>query len=116
MTTAAIPRIDADWINQPCDENRTYGGPEAATLAGVTYRQLDHWIGLGLLSGHRNGTGNRRRFTLDDLEVIHATGALVNAGFIPGAAFTIAEAISRDGCYQATHGDIYRVTIEAVAE
>ena len=56
----------------------------AADLAGITYRQLDHWATTGLvapsLAPARPGTGNRRRYSFTDVVVLRTAGELRRAG------------------------------------
>jgi len=49
---------------------------EACRLAGVSYRQADYWVRLGLIEPmvQATGSGSRRRFCLEDvvaLRVVH---------------------------------------------
>ena len=53
------------------------GGPEAARRAGISYRQLDHWLNTGLALGTEStGSGHRRRFTEQDVTVLRVLGRL----------------------------------------
>lgn len=38
-------------------EERTYSTPEAAAIAGLSYRQADYWVRKGLIAG-LSGTGS----------------------------------------------------------
>lgn len=59
----------------------TYSSAEVCALADITYRQLDYWCRIGAIvpSAHTGtGSGNRRRFTAQDVLVL-AVLALVGA-------------------------------------
>ncbi len=49
---------------------------DAAHAAGVTYRQVDHWLRCGLGTDPRSGQGSVRTFTADDVRVIRFLGDL----------------------------------------
>lgn len=49
-------------------------------LADVTYRQIDYWIRMGLVAPSirdAQGSGNTRRFTLDDVATVRLVKVLV---------------------------------------
>lgn len=56
----------------------TYGTPEACRLAGVTYRQADYWVRIGLLpcDTPARGSGSARRFSGRQVQVMWALGRL----------------------------------------
>lgn len=56
---------------------RGYSGPDAAQMAGITYRQLDYWArtrlcGPSLAQPH--GSGTRRRYSADDVRLLALLG------------------------------------------
>lgn len=58
---------------------------------GITYRQLDWWVRLGLLRPlHTGGSGNKREWTRAELEIARLMGQLVRAGMRPAAAERLA--------------------------
>ena len=52
----------------------TFSTGQAASLAGVTYRMLDHWLRLGIIhltaSSDTPGSGGRRRFTAAEVDAL----------------------------------------------
>lgn len=54
----------------------------AAAVAGVTERQVNHWVASGYVVPHYRGagSGDRHRFSLSDVRVLWAIGALSDAG------------------------------------
>lgn len=55
----------------------TYSGPEAAELAGISYRQVDYWCRQGVLgAAHQRpiGSGQRRQLTGWDVLALRAVG------------------------------------------
>ena len=68
---------------------------------GITYRQLDYWVRLGLLRPlHTGGTGNAREWTRAELEVARLMGRLVAAGVKPA----LAEQLARSRRCEVTSG------------
>jgi hypothetical protein len=56
-----------------------WSGPEAARIAGITYRQLNYWARTGLVrpSIHdAQGSGDHRRYDNDDVRCLAAVNAL----------------------------------------
>ncbi len=52
------------------DDDREITAKEAATLAGITYRQLDHWARQGWITPSiqgATGRGGRRLYSADDV-------------------------------------------------
>lgn len=62
----------------------------AADRAGITYRQLDHWIRKGYINGALPGSGNPRTINGHEADVVRDMAALVRAGFRPDVAARIA--------------------------
>ncbi len=60
----------------------TYSSPEAQRIAGISFRQLDHWTRTSVVRPAVNATGrgNRRRWTFRDLVALRAIAALRQAG------------------------------------
>jgi DNA-binding transcriptional MerR regulator len=62
---------------------------DAAALAGVSYRQVNHWQRRGWVRAeHPNGDGSGRPYLMTDEEVrlLVLMGRLVRAGFTPERA------------------------------
>jgi MerR HTH family regulatory protein len=61
---------------------RMYSTQQVCKLAGVTYRQLDRWVGLGFITTAnqppRPGTGNPRLWTESELARVKAIVAQYN--------------------------------------
>ena len=58
---------------------------------GMTYRQIDHAVRLGLLKPlHVGGSGNPREWTRAELRVARVMGRLVAAGVKPAVAAAVA--------------------------
>lgn len=64
---------------------------------GISYRQLDHWIRLGLLKPLHlgGGSGNAREWTRAELNVARTMGRLVAAGLKPEPASRVARSGGR---------------------
>ncbi|MCE7882270.1 MAG: MerR family transcriptional regulator [Actinobacteria bacterium ATB1] len=61
----------------------SFGGPEAANLVGITYRQLDHWARKGLVLPSvvpASGSGSQRRYSYRDLVELKIIKSLRDAG------------------------------------
>lgn len=54
----------------------TYSTAGAAEAAGITYRQLDHWIRSGWVPAPTAGDAWRRRFTERDVAVLRVVARL----------------------------------------
>lgn len=63
---------------------------------GITYRQCDHWVRLGLLKPlHIGGSGSSREWTHAELDVARVMGRLVAAGLKPEPACRVARSPGR---------------------
>ena len=71
---------------------------DAATRAKVSYRQLDHWVRLGLI--HPDpippGSGQRRTLPAREVVVTEALAALANCGLSLPVAHALARASPED--------------------
>lgn len=79
------------------------GSFELCTRAGITTRQLHHWLAKGYISAVREdpaGTGYPLEFTPDDVEVARIMGLLTSAGVLPAAAATAARSLATEGTAQ----------------
>jgi hypothetical protein len=59
------------------DLRRGWSGPDAAEMAGITYRQLDYWARIGLCGPslqQPHGSGTRRRYSSDDVRLLALLG------------------------------------------
>lgn len=66
---------------------------EVIELAGITYRQLDHWTRRGWIAPEHpecGGSGHHRCYSELEVAVIAHIGALVRAGVQPDVAARIA--------------------------
>jgi MerR HTH family regulatory protein len=72
-----------------------YSSAQVMAAAGVTYRQLDHWVTKGWLGAGLagSGTGHRRQFTDDQFRRALVMGKLIRAGFRLDVASAVAAAI-----------------------
>ena len=60
-----------------------YGSMSAVRIAGITYRQLDHWATKGLVRpslAEAAGSGSRRQYSYGDLVTLRAVKRLLDAG------------------------------------
>jgi DNA-binding transcriptional MerR regulator len=60
-----------------------YSGTKAATIAGITYRQLDYWARTDLVRPSltdASGSGSRRRYSYRDLLELRVIKSLLDAG------------------------------------
>jgi DNA-binding transcriptional MerR regulator/predicted RNase H-like HicB family nuclease len=60
-----------------------FGSTVALKLAGVTYRQLDHWARTGLIGSSIRkaaGHGSRRVYSFEDLVALRVVARLLDAG------------------------------------
>lgn len=60
----------------------TFSTKVTAKLAGATYRQVDYWCRIGVLSpvNRAAGSGNVRRFTIDEICVVAVIAELSRLG------------------------------------
>lgn len=62
---------------------QSFGGPEAARLVDISYRQLDHWARKGLVLPSvvaAAGSGSQRRYSYPDLVELKIIKSLRDAG------------------------------------
>lgn len=60
-----------------------YGATAAASRAGITYRQVDHWERMGVLKPavhEARGSGDRRRYSTEDVRILAVLGELSRLG------------------------------------
>lgn len=60
-----------------------FTGPQTAQLAGISYRQLDHWARTDLVRPSLQdaaGSGSRRRYSYQDLLELKLVKTLLDAG------------------------------------
>jgi DNA-binding transcriptional MerR regulator len=65
---------------------------DAARLAGISYKKLDHWCRLGLLRPGQNflGSGSNREWPAEEVEVARRMGILTAAGLSLKTAHDVA--------------------------
>jgi DNA-binding transcriptional MerR regulator len=76
-------RSDAahETTEEPVDEG--FSGTQAATVVGITYRQLDYWARTDLIRPSLTdaaGSGSRRRYSYKDLLELRVIKTLLDAG------------------------------------
>lgn len=75
----------------------TLGVTNTERELGISYRQLDWWVRLGLLKPlHLGGSGNAREWTRAELDVARLMGHLTRAGMKPA----LAERLARERCLE----------------
>ncbi len=60
-----------------------FSGTQAATVVGITYRQLDYWARTNLIRpslSDASGSGSRRRYSYTDLLELRVIKTLLDAG------------------------------------
>jgi DNA-binding transcriptional MerR regulator len=60
-----------------------FTGPKAAEIAGITYRQLDHWARTDLVRPSLQdaaGSGSRRQYSYQDLLELRLVKTMIDAG------------------------------------
>ena len=60
-----------------------FSGTQAASVVGITYRQLDYWTRTGLVRpslGDATGSGSRREYSYQDLLELRVIKTLLDAG------------------------------------
>src|SRR6187455_430547 len=60
-----------------------YGGKKAASIVGISYRQLDYWARTDLVRpslADASGSGSRRRYSYQDLLELRVIKSLLDAG------------------------------------
>ncbi len=60
-----------------------YRGPQACTIVGITYRQLDYWTRTGLVQPTvqmAKGSGTQRLYSFNDLLQLKVIKSLTDAG------------------------------------
>lgn len=93
--TATDDNIDGDWLI-----GSLVGTPLAASAAGITYRQLHHWIQQGYIEVVGNpqpGSGARTFITSDEAYVVRVMARLVRVGIRPESAALICRPLADDG-------------------
>ena len=78
-----------------------FTGRKAARLAGISYRQLDHWARTGLvrpsLSLADPGSGRPRRYSWADVVALRTVGKLLRSGVSTKAVGRVAVQLQRFG-------------------
>lgn len=70
---------------------------EVCRLSGATYRQVDYWARLGILTQPRApGIGVHRVWSLADAHRIRLVAQAVRAGMLPSPALRLAAAMDDD--------------------
>lgn len=59
-----------------------FSSVEACGLANVTYRQLDYWARTGLVTPtvRSQGSGSRRRYTFEEVQILSLVGKMSKIG------------------------------------
>lgn len=66
--------------------SQLYSSSQACKITGVTYRQLDHWIRIEVITPFQNpkGSGKERRFNFKDLIDLRTAKCLFDLGINSG--------------------------------
>jgi DNA-binding transcriptional MerR regulator len=82
----------------------TYGSAEICRLVGISYRQLEYWILIGVVTPvlHPRGAKTFKRFTEDDLWIIKRVKELTDEGFLVSRTM---EKLKRDYPERFTHNE-----------
>lgn len=94
MTVTDDPETD-----EP-DTAHLIGCPLVAQAAGITYRQLHHWIQQGYIEcvgDPQPGSGARTFITRDEAYVVRVMARLVRVGIRPVSAALICRPLADDG-------------------
>lgn len=67
---------------------------DAVDQAGITYRQLDHWIRSGYIHGTCPGSGHRRELTDYEFQVVRHMSVLIDAGVLASVAAPLARRLA----------------------
>ena len=65
------------------DRSQGFGSMSAVRIAGISYRQLDHWASQGLVRpslAEAKGSGSRRLYSYSDLVTLRSIKRLLDAG------------------------------------
>lgn len=109
MTATDTPRLGGE---AQADGTIGYSSDAVMHLTGATYRQLTYWTNTGRLGGNRFvGSGRRRLYTPEQIDIVHAAVAMLAAGFTLDGALHVARVVSLGEPYQVTVGSIYEITI-----
>ncbi|MFQ5455096.1 MAG: MerR family transcriptional regulator [Nitrospirota bacterium] len=68
--------------------NDTYGTGEACRLVGISQRQLEYWVLIGVVKPdiHPHGSRFFKRFTKKDIEILTYVKRLTDEGFLVSKA------------------------------
>lgn len=75
-------------------------GKAAADLARISYRQLDYWCRIGILTPsvtEAAGSGSRRRYSLEDVRCLAVLRAITSTGIPVSSLATVVEELRRPG-------------------
>jgi DNA-binding transcriptional MerR regulator len=86
-----------------------YRSPDAARLAGISYRQLDFWVRTGIIPqpsiAPGTGTGTQRLFSRTDITRMATISALLDAGLSVQVAARMAANLGKSTTrLSQTHG------------
>lgn len=91
--------------------------PDLACDAGITYRQLDHWVDLSYLFPEERcegaGSGIPREFSDHEAAIARLMGLLVSQGLRPGKAHEVARMAVDNQTSQVRLGDSFWVHLPA---
>lgn len=75
-----------------------YSSSDVVTMAGCTFRQLDHWVNSKYLTPavESTGSGSVRVFEAITLSIVRIALDLITAGFTPKAALGYANRLALD--------------------
>src|ERR1043165_752959 len=70
-------------MDEQTSADQGFSGTKAATIVGITYRQLDYWARTDLIRPSlvdANGSGSRRLYSYQDLLELRVIKSLLDAG------------------------------------
>lgn len=69
-------------------QNHPYGAKEICQTIGISHRQLDYWVLIGVVTPHleRHGAKLFRRFSRDDVTVLRRIKQLIDEGVVVSRA------------------------------
>ncbi len=69
-------------------DEKTYGSTEACRLIGISYRQLEYWILIGVITPimDQRGAKTFKRFSENDLWILKRVKQLTDEGFLVSRA------------------------------
>lgn len=88
MTVLAEPQTLPPILDEPVPDDTGVTTVELAHAAGITYRQADYWVRIGVLEPRvdASGSGTKRQFGQTEVWVAWFVGTCSRAGINPSDA------------------------------